>query len=75
MFRQILVRGDSKLQVQLLDVQPSDRNLLLMARDPSGGDDSAEGKQPHKFLYRHGERSWFVAAVPERRVFRRQGGS
>lgn len=43
-------------ELMVLDVQPVDRHLLLMVREP-------EGK--HKFLCGHDERHWFVAAIPE----------
>ena len=43
-------------ELHVLDVQPVDRHLLLMVREP-------EGK--HKFLCGHDERHWFVAAIPE----------
>ena len=43
-------------EVAVLDVQPSDRHLLLMVR---------EGAEKHKFLCGHDERHWFVAAVPK----------
>jgi hypothetical protein len=46
----------SEVNVEVLDVQPPDRHLLLMVR---------EGKDKHKFLCGHDERHWFVAAVPE----------
>ena len=42
--------------VAVLDVQPSDRHLLLLVR---------ERGEKHKFLCGHDERHWFVAAVPE----------
>jgi hypothetical protein len=42
--------------VEVLDVQPRDRHLLLMVRD---------GQEKSKFLCGHDERHWFVAAVPE----------
>lgn len=48
--------GTAGVDVDVLDVQPSDRHLLLMVRE-------AEGKS--KFLCGHDERHWFVAAVPE----------
>lgn len=44
-------------EVEVLDVQPSDRHLLLMVR---------EGNEKHKFLCGHDERHWFVAAIPEK---------
>lgn len=52
-----LGRGSSA-ELAVLDVQPTTRHLLLMARDDDG---------KHKFLCGHDERHWFVAAVPEDR--------
>lgn len=47
--------------VEVLQVVPKDRHLLLMVRRP--GD---RGKQiKEKFLCGHDERHWFVAAIPE----------
>jgi hypothetical protein len=43
-------------EVAVLDVQPSDRHLLLLVR---------EGTEKQKFLCGHDERHWFVAAIPE----------
>ena len=43
--------------VEVLDVQPADRHLLLLVREG--------GLRSHKFLCGHDERHWFVAAVPE----------
>ncbi len=43
-----------------LDVSPTDRHLLLMARLP----EQAKELQKQKFLCGHDERAWFVAAVP-----------
>ena len=43
-------------EVTVLDVQPSDRHLLLLVR---------EGTEKQKFLCGHDERHWFVAAIPE----------
>jgi hypothetical protein len=52
-----IVRGTSpKPQVEVLDVQPSDRHLLLLVR---------EDGEKSKFLCGHDERHWFVAAIPE----------
>jgi hypothetical protein len=42
--------------VEVLDVQPGDRHLLVLVR---------EGAAKHKFLCGHDERHWFVAAIPE----------
>jgi hypothetical protein len=42
--------------LEVVDVQPRDRHLLLLARI---------GEQKSKFLCGHDERHWFVAAVPE----------
>lgn len=44
--------------VQVLQVQPDVRHLLLLTRDSNVGD-------KHKFLCGHDERHWFVAAIPE----------
>jgi hypothetical protein len=45
------------IELFVLDQQPADRHLLLMARDP---------KNPKaKFLCGHDERHWFTAAIPE----------
>jgi hypothetical protein len=41
---------------EVLDVQPTDRHLLLLVRERGA---------KHKFLCGHDERHWFVAAVPE----------
>jgi hypothetical protein len=43
-------------EVDVLDVQPGDRHLLLLVREKGG---------KHKFLCGHDERHWFVAAIPE----------
>lgn len=48
-------RGNA-VQLELVDVAPAERHLLLLARD---------GKEKSKFLCGHDERHWFVAAVPE----------
>jgi hypothetical protein len=56
------LRRRSNVDVQVLDVRPSDRHLLLMVREPD-----TEQARPVKsrFLCGHDERAWFVAAVPE----------
>ena len=46
--------------VEIVDLRPQDRHLLLMARFANNGDKA-------KFLCGHDERHWFVAAVPDRR--------
>ena len=55
-FEVVAPQGDTSPEVAILDVQPSDRHLLLLVR---------EGLEKHKFLCGHDERHWFVAAVPE----------
>ena len=45
-----------EVDLEVIDVRPRDRHLLLLAR--SAGEKS-------KFLLGHDERHWFVAAVPE----------
>jgi hypothetical protein len=46
----------SEASVEVLDVQPADRHLLLLVREQDA---------KHKFLCGHDERHWFVAAIPE----------
>lgn len=48
--------GDRGVDLEVVDVQPHDRHLLLLAR--------VDGEKS-KFLCGHDERHWFVAAVPE----------
>jgi hypothetical protein len=45
-----------EVKVEVLDVRPKDRHLLLMI---------AKGKEKAKYLMGHDERHWFAAAVPE----------
>ena len=53
----ITFAGDpDEVDLEVIDVRPRDRHLLLLAR--SAGEKS-------KFLFGHDERHWFVAAVPE----------
>ncbi len=47
---------DAKVAVEVIDVQPNDRHLLVLVR---------ENNQKHKYLCGHDERHWFVAAIPE----------
>jgi hypothetical protein len=59
----------SDVDVQVLDVRPNDRHLLLMARElDQRGAKPREVKS--KFLCGHDERAWFVAAIPEGRRVR-----
>jgi hypothetical protein len=55
-FFEVIRQPGADAQVEVLDVQPADRHLLLMVR---------ERGEKHKFLCGHDERHWFVAAVPE----------
>jgi hypothetical protein len=48
--------GEPGVDLEVVDVQPHDRHLLLLAR---------VGEEKSKFLCGHDERHWFVAAVPE----------
>jgi hypothetical protein len=59
-------RGQA-VELEVVDVHPRDRHLLLLARI---------GLEKSKFLCGHDERHWFVAAVPETgaRRPRRRGG-
>ncbi len=55
-FFEVIRRSDAEAEVEVLDVQPADRHLLLMVRERGG---------KSKYLCGHDERHWFVAAVPE----------
>jgi hypothetical protein len=61
----VCVRPD--VSVEVVDVKPADRHLLLMSREPSSqeGSGAIEHGIKSKFLCGHDERSWFVAAIPE----------
>lgn len=50
------IQAGINVDLQVLDIKPKDRHLLLMT-------ESTEGKS--KFLCGHDERDWFVAAIPE----------
>jgi hypothetical protein len=56
------LEAGGETEIVVLDVQPEQRHLLLMARGPAVG--SETGKR--KYLCGHDERHWFVAAVPDR---------
>jgi hypothetical protein len=59
-FFDVTLGPDADRRVEVLDVQPDRRHLLLLVRQLEGDRD---GK--HKFLCGHDERDWFAAAVPE----------
>jgi len=46
----------SGADLEVLNVEPKDRHLLLLERN---------GKDKHRYLLGHDERHWFVAAIPE----------
>src|SRR5918996_5234184 len=48
--------GERGVELEVVDVQPRDRHLLVLAR--------VDGEKS-KFLCGHDERHWFVAAIPE----------
>ena len=56
-FFEIAAPSDTETAVEILDVQPADRHLLLLVR---------EGADKNKYLCGHDERHWFVAGIPER---------
>lgn len=58
-----LVRKRPEVSIQVLEVQPRDRHLVLMARVPEANGTETKSR----FLLGHDERHWFVAAVPEQR--------
>src|SRR5262245_12100906 len=51
-----LPSGERRVELEVVDVQPRDQHLLLLAR--------MDGEKS-KFLCGYDERHWFVAAVPE----------
>jgi hypothetical protein len=55
-FFEVIEPPGADVAVEVLDVQPADRHLLLLVRD---------GPDKSKFLCGHDERHWFVAALPE----------
>jgi hypothetical protein len=55
-----LVSKLAGVQLEVLDVQPKDRHLLLLTRVWEGRKETKA-----RFLMGHDERHWFVAAVPE----------
>ena len=56
-----LIRKRLDVSVEILEVQPHDRHLVLLARVPDGVKDVKS-----RFLLGHDERHWFVAAIPEK---------
>jgi hypothetical protein len=55
------LRHRKDVEVNVLEVVPRERHLLLMARE--AGEDGRGVKS--KYLCGHDERAWFVAAIPE----------
>lgn len=58
------IQANDDADVDVLDVQPKDRHLLLMVRQPAERLHQPDTKD--KFLCGHDERHWFVAGVPEK---------
>src|SRR5690349_10116843 len=56
-FFAIRTRPESRAELEVIDLQPAERHLLLQLR---------EGDAKLKFLCGHDERQWFVAGVPDR---------
>jgi len=56
-----LVSKLAGVSVEVLEVQPRDRHLVLLARVP----ESSGKVTKSRFLLGHDERHWFVAAIPE----------
>jgi hypothetical protein len=51
------IRNLDMVELLILDIQPKDKHLLLLARDPDN--------PKAKFLCGHDERHWFTASIPE----------
>src|SRR5215467_11231354 len=56
-----LVRKRPDVSVEVLEVRPAERHLVLLARVPR----FRGGETKSRFLLGHDERHWFVAAIPE----------
>lgn len=56
-----LVSGRADVRVEVLEVKPEERHLVLLARVP----EFRGGETKSRFLLGHDERHWFVAAIPE----------
>ena len=59
-FFDVTLGEDAERELEVLDIQPGQRHLLLLVRQPNG-----RREEKHKFLCGHDERDWFAAAVPE----------
>jgi len=59
-FFDVTLGMDAERELEVLDVQPVQRHLVLMVREPQG-----RREEKHKFLCGHDERDWFAAALPE----------
>ncbi len=58
------IQADGNADVEVLEVQPKERHLLLMVRQQPKRAGLPDTKD--KFLCGHDERHWFVAGIPER---------
>ena len=56
------VQHRKDVRVDVIDVRPVDRHLLLLVREPGR---TIVDETKSKYLCGHDERSWFVAAIPE----------
>lgn len=56
------LQADEGIDLEVIDCQPKERHLLLLARSKEGHREIKD-----KFLCGHDERNWFVAAVPDAR--------
>ena len=61
----VRVPADGSVNLDVLDVRPGERHLLLMAKPHAEGGRRVPSDRKQKFLCGHDERAWFVAAVPE----------
>ena len=55
-----ILENPDDLSVEVLDIQPDLRHLLLLVR----GQSDKGAKDLRRFLCGHDERHWFVAAIP-----------
>ena len=59
------VRHDARLKLDVADVRPDDRHLLLTASVDAAQTGAEVAAVRSTFLCGHDEKSWFVAAIPE----------
>ena len=57
------IQTDDAVRVEIIDVKPKERHLLLMVRQPAAKPEPFDTQD--KFLCGHDERHWFVSGISE----------